>query len=846
MKKGLIFIIVFLAFFTINVHAAEVKTGTYKIINAKDESKLLVEKNGNIVLGDDNSTGEKYWDVFSNGSYYYIRSHSNNAKALDAKGAKAQNGVNIQLYNVNNSNAQKWKLNYASSGYYYITSIIANYNIETAGGKTNVGNNIQLYKNNGTIAQKWKFVRTNSSSQAIANGDYIIKSKLNNSNVLDLAGGKTANSTNVQVYTNNFTWAQVWNIKYEDGHYKISSYLDKNKVLDIYGGRIVRGSNIQVYQSNGSLAQKFTIIKNSDGTVSINSHDNLWSLDIVGASTKSGTNVQLYQSNGTNAQKYVLEKVNIAPLETGYYNIYSKLANNKVIGLNNKAIVNGKNVDLRTETTNNYTKWYIKKIKHDTYSILNADNTKMSLDVVGNYTTDRTNVQLYKSNDSDAQKWVIRKTDDGSYKIMGLKSKKVLDVSGGSSADGSNIQIFTFNDTNAQKWRIESTEISQYVKEYDNGKYLIKTKSNANNTLDVYGAYKANGTKVQKYQINDTAAQVWKLEYAGDGEFIIRSMLNPRLALTESSNTAVISKYTGGNNQKWFFDKSGTTTKIISKNTGKYITISSSGAILTATPNNDSLFELSSYTKTLRYRGIDVSKHNGDINWKEVAKRVDYAVIRAGYSDENIVNGVDKYQDIKYLDNVKGCEDNNLPYALYFYSYANKLNDSDNPSYNKGAGGSADSEAAHMLKLIKKSKDKGYSSNLSIPVYFDQEEANVYNTIYNYYKNDLSKTRTLLTNIVNRFCTKMKNNGYKCGVYASKSWIDNRLNTSTLNQNGVKYWVAQWPMLNATTQKYHSHSAVGTATSSFSNPKHWQFSSTGTITGISGNVDLDFGYDIFE
>ena len=92
----------------------------------------------------------------------------------------------------------------------------------------------------------------------------------------------------------------------------------------------------------------------------------------------------------------------------------------------------------------------------------------------------------------------------------------------------------------------------------------------------------------------------------------------------------------------------------------------------------------------------------------------------------------------------------------------------------------------------------------------------------------------------------MKNNGYKCGVYASKSWIDNRLNTSTLNQNGVKYWVAQWPMLNATTQKYHSHSAVGTATSSFSNPKHWQFSSTGTITGISGNVDLDFGYDIFE
>ena len=60
--------------------------------------------------------------------------------------------------------------------------------------------------------------------------------------------------------------------------------------------------------------------------------------------------------------------------------------------------------------------------------------------------------------------------------------------------------------------------------------------------------------------------------------------------------------------------------------------------------------------------GIDVSYHNGNINWKTVSKFIDFAIIRAGFGKNNI--------DEKAVQNIKGCEANNIPYGLFWFSYA--------------------------------------------------------------------------------------------------------------------------------------------------------------------------------
>lgn len=829
MKKIVLLIIaIFIAFYFIDVEAKEIKSGTYKIVNAKDNSKVLVEKNGNVEIGDNNS-GNNTWDVYTSGDNYYIKSHKDN-KSLDIKGGKALNGTNIQTYIVNNTKAQKWKLNYANNGYYFIKSLLGNYNIDVKGGVVTTGTNIQIYQNNGTDAQKWKFVRQDENPRVIDDGTYIVKSKSNTSSVLDLAGGKTDNSTNVQINSNNYNWSQIWKLKYEDGYYTISSYLNNSKVLDISGGKLQASSNVQLYQANNSNAQKFIIKDNGDGSYQINSYDGLWSLDLAGGKTTAGTNVQLYYSNGTGAQSFKFEKTSVDSIETGYYTINSKLGSNMGIGVNNAAIFNGKNVDLRTLTNNNYKKWYIKKISGDTYTIANGDNTKYVLDVQGGKTDAGTNVQLYQANNSNAQKWVIKKNDDDTYRIIGVASNKVLDVSGGSSTEGSNIQIYTSNNSNAQKYTLTKTEISKYTRAYDDGKYTIKSNIDKNKVLDISSASKKNNANVQMYQNNNSHAQTWKLEYIEDGVYIIRSMVYPKLVLATNGNNVVSYMYNGSSNQKWYFDKSGDTTTIINMANGKYLNMDSAtptngtNVSLSDTVTNKNKFVLTNFSGTLKYKGVDLSQHNDIKSWDTLASKIDFAVLRVGYG------GDASSQDDKMFKNfVIGCEQNHIPYAVYLYSYAVNV--------NQAATGDT-SEAKHVLRQLK-----GTNPSLATAVYFDQEDS----VIANIKGNKDQDANTIRTNIVNEFCKKIESNGYKCGLYASSSWMTGsspRINIGSID-NKYKIWVAQWPMTNG-VQKYHDFSTVMSSSSTYSRThKLWQFSSTGNLPGV-GTVDLNVGYNIFE
>ena len=193
-------------------------------------------------------------------------------------------------------------------------------------------------------------------------------------------------------------------------------------------------------------------------------------------------------------------------------------------------------------------------------------------------------------------------------------------------------------------------------------------------------------------------------------------------------------------------------------------------------------------------KGIDVSYHNGTIDWKRVKQsEVEYAIIRCGYGTN------DKNQDDKkWEENVKGCIDNNIPYGVYLYSYADTVE-------------KASSEADHAIRLLQGKKFK-------YPVYYDLEEDAI--------RKKLSKTE--IANIAKTFCNKLSAKGYTVGIYANKDWVTNYLTDSCFN-NWTK-WVAQYNTVCNYKGKYDM----------------WQCSSTGRVPGISGNVDLNYSYSPFE
>ena len=189
--------------------------------------------------------------------------------------------------------------------------------------------------------------------------------------------------------------------------------------------------------------------------------------------------------------------------------------------------------------------------------------------------------------------------------------------------------------------------------------------------------------------------------------------------------------------------------------------------------------------------GIDVSKHQGKINWEKVNNSgVDYAIIRCGYGQDQY-NQDDEYWDI----NAKACEQYGIPYGTYLYSYADTVE-------------KAASEAKHVLRLVE-----GY--DLSYPIYYDLEESSV--------RSKLNKSQ--IADIAETFCSIIEDAGYEAAIYSSKDWFENYLTDSRFDQ--WDRWVAQYN----TQCTYRGEYTM------------WQCSSKGYVDGIDGYADLniDFG-----
>ena len=195
-------------------------------------------------------------------------------------------------------------------------------------------------------------------------------------------------------------------------------------------------------------------------------------------------------------------------------------------------------------------------------------------------------------------------------------------------------------------------------------------------------------------------------------------------------------------------------------------------------------------------KGIDVSSHQGEINWAEVKKQVGFAIIRLGYGDN-----IDTQDDRFFVKNVNGCIENNIPFGVYIYSYA----------LNLGGSESIESEIKHTKRMLSKISQKPFC------VYIDMEDDST-----------IKLGKTLLTDFALEFCKEITKAGYKAGVYANENWFKNYLNPSTIASYGYSIWCA----------KYSEYKPNIT-----SNYDIWQYSSTGHVDGINGNCDMNYMYN---
>ena len=184
---------------------------------------------------------------------------------------------------------------------------------------------------------------------------------------------------------------------------------------------------------------------------------------------------------------------------------------------------------------------------------------------------------------------------------------------------------------------------------------------------------------------------------------------------------------------------------------------------------------------------IDVSEHQGVINWEKVKPHIAGAILRCGYGGDYT-----DQDDEQFRRNADECTRLGIPFGVYLYSYAKSIQ-------------AAQYEADHVLRLIK-----GYK--LAYPVYLDLEEPG---------------TQTGAVERAKVFGDIIEKAGYWCGIYANLNWWENYLKDGL---DRFTKWVAQY---NNECQYKGPNLDI------------WQYTSKGKVDGINGNVDMNECYRDF-
>ena len=446
----------------------------------------------------------------------------------------------------------------------------------------------------------------------LSDGNYTFATSKDSKRVLDVRGGSTQAGAAAQIYTSNQTDAQVWTISHDAKGFVTIASAKSGKVLDCMSGSSANGTRLQLWNSNGTMAQKWIVAKVGNGYVLVSAlsakvvvaADGTLSsckvIDLPGGSTSSGLQIQLYEANGTAAQLWMpssaktsreraeeLAVANASVVADGTYALCSVKAGRSVLDVSGASSANGANVQIWSSNATKAQRWIVSHDKHGYLTLTNAASGKV-LDVARGSAAAGANVHQWASNGSLAQKWIAVPHPSGGFELISaLDASLTLDLSSGSTANGANAQLWSRNGTLAQAFTFARCDVSVAAGERVNlleGSWWTMTPSCASDkVLDVSGASTNNGANVQLWSANSTLAQFWQLEWA-NGYYRIYNAASGK-CLDVAGGDAVpgtnVQQWTRANTNNQLFavkaNQDGTYT-FVNKATGLALDIQSAGS----------------------------------------------------------------------------------------------------------------------------------------------------------------------------------------------------------------------------------------------------------------------------
>lgn len=320
----------------------------------------------------------------------------------------------------------------------------------------------------------------------LAEGAYRIKNA-DSGLYMQVADAKAENGANVQQWGSDGTGVHdIWKMfSAGDGYYYIASCVGDGGtyVLDVAGKKTDNGTNIDIYKYNSGANQQFMLTENSDGSYKIRTKvsGGKSAVEVINADKNSGANIQEWEVNGAACQNWIFEPVadSGCVMDENVVYTFENANSGMVMDIENGLMADNTNVRQWGSNGYNCQKWVLKSFGSGNYYwIRSAEDENYVLKADSNSGGANISITTYSTKDS-SQLFRFTKNLDGTYSITTRASRDncVIDIDSSSKENGANVQQRERNGNISQKWNI-ITEEKPTVKEVsgdvnNDGEYTV-------------------------------------------------------------------------------------------------------------------------------------------------------------------------------------------------------------------------------------------------------------------------------------------------------------------------------------------------------------------------------------
>ena len=532
-----------------------VDDGVYAVSLSSDQSIALGISGSSVGDGDNAQAtaaaglaSQKFRFTLKDDGFYEVL-NLNSGKVLDADGGNLVPGTNVLQWSDCSADNQRWAVQRCEGGYRLVCK--ANGLALALGAGAHAGSNAFVSVPADGQGQVFS-IEPAVLERVVSDGEYVVSSQVEATQVFDIAGASTENGARLEVYRSNMAQNQRFRFERDGdtGFYKVTC-VGSGKVLDDDNRSVSNGAAVIQYDSTDALNQRWIVQREGSGLSIRSAIDPSYCIDLTGGGASDCTKAEVYRYGGGENQRFSLISTKIAPVSEsedygfeGWYGISPASDDSLRIDIAKASSVDGAKA-LLYGSNSGFNQLFNLEYENGYYRLISACSGK-ALELEAGSVVPGIAAQQASISDSPNQKWKVERNEDGTYSFICIANGLKL---GFSSLDaGASLVGKSLDSTDGISFRLAKR--TSFLNE---GIFSISYGKDRGKVLDVNNASKSDGANVLIYPSASNLNQKWKVSAVPGREnvYTFESLCSGKYMTVANGNVVQATYEEGSEKQMW-------------------------------------------------------------------------------------------------------------------------------------------------------------------------------------------------------------------------------------------------------------------------------------------------------